>query len=418
MQTSIVGTATPAPVQLADRALAPDLGRGSMLLLIALANGAGVAAAAASGPTVAPDSAERLVTVAMFTLVHARAYPVFAVLFGYGLMQFAVRQSPIGGLAAARRLLLRRNAALAALGALHGIALYYGDFLGAYGLVGVVATVLLIGRGPRVLQLVLWIWGLSLVGILVSAVLVAPHLATGATAPATLPIVRIASLAATDYRSAVVARLAEWPRHTLSVLPFIMIVWLGIWARTAGVLEHPEAHRRLLAAVAAGGLGIASVGGLPLALVGAGWLAVGNEVVPRLVYLHQASGIFAGPGYAALAGLIAAGVRGRRAAAGSMPAAIAALGQRSLSAYLLQSLVWLLLLSPYTLHLADRFSRPEIVGLVVAAGTWVVSLAGAVALQRRGRRGPAEAVLRQLTYRGTRPRSTTPTVRARARPRA
>ena len=195
-----------------------------------------------------------------------------------------------------------------------------------------------------------------------------------------------------------VARLAEWPRHTLSVLPFIMIVWLGIWARTAGVLEQPESHRRLLGSVAAGGLGIAILGGVPLALVAAQWLAVGTEVVPRLVYLHQASGVFAGPGYAALAGLIAAGVRGRRPTAGSMLAAIAALGQRSLSAYLLQSVVWLLLLSPYTLHLADRFSRPEIVGLVVAAGTWVVSLAGAAALQRRGRRGPAEAVLRQLTY--------------------
>jgi uncharacterized protein len=399
MQKTIGEAATPAPVQLADRALAPDLSRGAMLLLIALANGAGVAAAAAApGATVPPDSAERLVTLAMFTLVHARAYPVFAILFGYGLMQFAARQSRLGGFPAARRLLLRRNVVLAALGAVHGIVLYYGDFLGAYGVVGVVATVLLIGRGPRVLRLVLWIWGLSLVGVLVSAVLAAPHLGTTGSSPAMLPTVRIASLAATDYRSAVVARLAEWPRHTLSVLPFIMIVWLGIWARTTGVLENPESHRRLLAAVAAGGLGIAILGGVPLALVAAGWPAAGNELVPRLVYLHQSSGMFAGPGYVALGGLIAAGVRSRRPRAGSMLAATVALGQRSLSAYLLQSVVWLVLLSPYTLHLADRFSRPEMVGLLVAAGTWVVSLAGAAALQSRGRRGPAESVLRQLTY--------------------
>ena len=109
MHRAIVEAATATPIQPADRALAPDLGRGTMLLLIALANGAGVSAAAAFGPTIAPVAAERLVTATMFTLVHARAYPVFAVLFGYGLMQFAVRQSRIGRLSAARRLLLRRN---------------------------------------------------------------------------------------------------------------------------------------------------------------------------------------------------------------------------------------------------------------------------------------------------------------------
>ena len=80
-----------------------------MLLVIALANAAGVAL---GGPGFAPHphGLERGVNFAMLTLAHARAYPVFAVMFGYGLVQLARRQDAAGATPErVRRVLLRRT---------------------------------------------------------------------------------------------------------------------------------------------------------------------------------------------------------------------------------------------------------------------------------------------------------------------
>ena len=79
------------PVRRADRALAPDLARGAMLLFIALANAAGVVFGGQPGVEPAPHGLERGVNLLLLTLVHARAYPVFAVMFGYGLVQLIRR---------------------------------------------------------------------------------------------------------------------------------------------------------------------------------------------------------------------------------------------------------------------------------------------------------------------------------------
>jgi uncharacterized membrane protein YeiB len=82
-----------------------------------------------------------------------------------------------------------------------------------------------------------------------------------------------------------------------------------------------------------------------------------------------------------------------------------------LSGYLFQSVAWLVLLAPFTLALGDRAGSPAAAGLVVAAAVWLVSVLLAALLDRRGRAGPAERVLRRLTYGpGVRP------VAARPRP--
>ena len=87
---------------------------------------------------------------------------------------------------------------------------------------------------------------------------------------------------------------------------------------------------------------------------------------------------------------------GRRRIAG----ALAALGRRSLSGYLFQSLAWLTLLPPYTLSLASRFGSPLLTALVLAVVVWLASVMAAAWLERRARFGPAEALLRRLVYGG------------------
>ncbi len=389
------------PVRREERCLAPDLARGAMLLFIALANAAGVVFGGQPGSEPNPHGVERAVNLLMFVLVHCRAYPVFAVMFGYGLVQLARRQEAAGATPdQVRSVLLRRNLWLVMFGCVHAVLLYFGDFLGAYGLDGMVAAVVLIPRGQRSQRIVLWIWASSLLYAFVLGALVAVRFFQGVAGQASVPFTVVDSLVAPDYSSSMLARLSEWPVHTATVLPFIMIVWLGIWGGRSRFLEAPACHLKLLRRVAAIGLGIAVAGGLPLGLASAGMLHADPSSMTLIFLLHQVSGMFGGPGFVALFGLAAAGAE-RASSSPILSRAIgllAALGQRSLSAYLSQSLAWLLLLAPYTLALGHRFGSPLLTATAIALCVWLASLLGAGVLERRSRRGPAETLLRRLTY--------------------
>ncbi|SDX67552.1 Uncharacterized membrane protein YeiB [Amycolatopsis xylanica] len=385
-----VHTATRGPVQRTERALAPDLARGGMLLFIAVANALGCVAGGMPGFVPTASGLDRGLDFFMFTFVHSRAYPVFAVMFGYGLVQLARRQERSGAEPGqVRSVLLRRNAWLVGFGLVHGVLLYFGDFLGAYGLVGIVATLLLLRRSDRVYRFVPWIWGAELVYALVLFVITLTGVTTGT---ASVPVEQVGSLVAPDYATSVLDRLGEWPAHTATVLGFILIVWLGMWAARKRLLEDPAANRVLLRRVAVGGLSVAVVGGLPIALVSAGLLSVDESSASAMLMLHGVSGMFAGPGYVALFGLLAL----RLAKPGPFVGSIAALGQRSLSGYLLQSVVWLLALAPFTLALGTRFGSPTVTAILLAVVVWLVSVFAAGRLGSRP--GPAEFVLRRLTY--------------------
>ncbi|MDP9869238.1 MULTISPECIES: DUF418 domain-containing protein [Streptosporangium] len=383
------------PVRRAERALAPDLARGAMLLIIALANVAGVVFAGEPGLDATPDGVDRGLNFLLFELVHARGYPVFAVMFGYGLVQLARRQDASGATPEqVRSVLMRRNLWLVAFGSVHAALLYYGDFLGAYGIVGIVMTLVLLRRGDKFHRTVLVLWALYAVEILVLGVIVLSRTLGGQGGSAPLPTGHVDSLAAAGYFASMLDRLAEWPMHTLTVLPFILIAWLGMWAARHRVLEEPARHKTLLSWTAVLGLGVAVAGGLPTALVSAGWLHVDESAASLMLLLHGGSGMFAGPGYVAVFGLIVM----RITRPGPVVGALSALGRRSLSGYLFQSVAWLVLLAPFTLDLGDRFGSPTVTGLVIAVAVWLATVLIARLLEKRHQAGPAETVLRRLTY--------------------
>lgn len=378
-------SARPTPLSGRGRAFAPDLARGFMLLFIALANAGNWAFA--SGPGIDPDPDGWFTPIWNFfdlLFIDARAYPVFAVMFGYGLVQLARRQEARG--VNPRPVLVRRNAVLLLFGALHGTLLYFGDFLGAYGIVGLLATLLLLPRGDRFHRIVLLLWAVQLVSVAVLAV----RGLLGAGGSAGFSNSPNPSLAAGSYVESVGLRLGEWPMHTLTVLPFIVIVWLGVWAARRGVLEHPERHVRLLRWTAIGGLGIAVLGGLPNGLIGAGLLHAAPGTVSDLGLLSSICGEYAGPGYVALFGLLAMRLQRSRPFVG----AIAALGQRSLSGYLAQSVAFMILFAPFALNWGGSAGH-AVLGAVLV---WGVSVLGAARMQRRGHRGLAESWLRRLVY--------------------
>ena len=194
--------------------------------------------------------------------------------------------------------------------------------------------------------------------------------------------------------------------HTATILPAIFIVNLGIWAARRRVLEDLASHERLLRWVAAGSLIVAFAGGLPHAFVASGFLLVDAQTAMFSAILHKVSGMFGGPGYVASIALVALRLsRGRSAERPNrLVCAMAALGQRSLSGYLFQSVVWLLLFAPYTLALGYRVSSALLASLAAAALVWIVTLFAAVLCERYSYRGPAEVVLRRVVY-GSRHRS-------------
>src|SRR4051812_16314133 len=128
---------TPAgPTGLSERVLGPDLARGFMLLFIALANshyfvyGDRVFGGFPTDGS-APD---RVVGPLISTFVDGRAFPMFGVLFGYGVAQIVRRQRESGkDWWPIRTLLWRRALVLIVLGFLHAMLLYIGDILAAYG---------------------------------------------------------------------------------------------------------------------------------------------------------------------------------------------------------------------------------------------------------------------------------------------
>ncbi|WP_017596145.1 DUF418 domain-containing protein [Nocardiopsis potens] len=395
--TDRIGERRPGPVPEGERALAPDLARGAMLLLIAVANAAGLFLGAAPGVERDPEGAERVFNLLMIALVHARAYPLFALMFGYGVVQLARRlEAATGSPAAARAVLLRRNAWLLLFGLVHAALLFAGDVLGAYGVAGIAFTLLLLHRSDRVYRIVLWYWGLSAVYSAVLLGLAVHGLAAGSGERAPLPLLGSGSDTAPDYLSSVAARLSEWPLHTLYMSGFVLVVWLGAWAARRRVLEEPARHVRLLRTAAAGGLAIGIAGGLPMGLYAAGWLDADAGTAALLKQLYQVSGMFGGVGYAALFGLAALALEGRRR--GVAVQALTALGRRSLSGYLVQSAAWLVLTAPYLLALGERSSSPALASLGWAVGVWSATLAAAYAMQRRSLRGPAEVLLRRLSY--------------------
>ena len=106
---------------------------------------------------------------------------------------------------------------------------------------------------------------------------------------------------------------------------------------------------------------------------------------------------FAGAvGVLALIGLVLARGGADAVRRGPVANALAALGRRSLSGYIAQSLLFVLVFAPYAGGLGATAGTA--VADLVAVGVWALTLLGAVMLERAGRAGPAETLLRRLTY--------------------
>ncbi|MFD2349246.1 DUF418 domain-containing protein [Nonomuraea ferruginea] len=339
------------------------------------------------GYTLDGSALDRLVAGIQILLVDGRALPMFAALFGYGLVQLASQQLAAGrAWPDVRRVLRARSLWLLAFGFCHALLLFFGDILGAYGLVGLV-LVGFIRRGDRAL-----LWAAGLTTVLHVAVLALFGLLTVSADKGD----SIAGMG--DPAEALMMRVVGWSGMTptyfaASVVPAFLF---GIWAARRRVLEEPWAHRTLLLRTGVVGTAIAVAGGVPLMLVDTRLWAPSDAIGVSAYALHSVSGIVGGLAYAALIGLAVAG-GARRAAPGPVARALAACGQWSLTCYLLQSVVFTVVFVPYLGGLGTRVG--DAAASAVAVITWLATVVLAASLSRTGWRGPAETLLRRLTYR-------------------
>lgn len=426
---------------------APDVARGFMLALIALANvpfwvsyfpehpRAGFAALDAM------TSADQWWFLVRAMLVDRRAYPLFSILFGFGMVIMARRTiererraaldplprelsagwTPIQwhifneavdarARRAASRLIRRRGWWMIVIGAVHSLV-FSGDIIGAYGLVAVMCAELIVMRRS---------WPRVVVGVCVAALSLLSLGAMAEAAGAGLmnleyhgPSVLRATYPLTSFGSWIVSTLLT-PLTSL-VVPCVMI---GVGVARWGALQDPRGHRGALCVIAGVGLLVGALGALPYAMGQLDWAQVWS--VGGTFVLYHATGVAGACGWLALLALVGGGPREAVAQVGEAPAQVgeavaqvgeapreelgavrsflSAIGRRSMTAYLSQTLVFVAVF--LTLGLVGVRSVGAAVAGLIALGVWAVIGIGCVVSDVMGAtRGPAERVLRWLVAR-------------------
>ena len=426
---------------------APDVARGFMLALIALANvpfwvsyfpehpRAGFAALDAM------TSADQWWFLVRAMLVDRRAYPLFSILFGFGMvimarrtiererraaldplprelsagwtpMQWHIFNEAVEARArrAASRLIRRRGWWMIVIGAVHSLV-FSGDIIGAYGLVAVMCAELIVMRRS---------WLRVVVGLCLTALSLLSLGAMAEAAGAGLmnleyhgPSVLRATYPLTSFGSWIVSTLLT-PLTSL-VVPCVMI---GVGVARWGALQDPRGHRRALCVIAGVGLLVGALGALPYAMGQLDWAQVWS--IGGTFVLYHATGVAGACGWLALLALVGGGPREAVAQVGEAPAQVgealaqageaprqelgavrsflSAIGRRSMTAYLSQTLLFAVVF--LTLGLVGVRSVGVAVAGLIALGVWAVIGIGCVVSDVMGAtRGPAERVLRWLVAR-------------------
>jgi uncharacterized protein len=390
----VLETTGSGPVRPGERVLAPDLARGLALLGIALANCVVYVYGRELGPLLRPvdgTAADRVVDALVGLFVDNRAFPMFTMLFAYGYVMILRRQASAGvPWARAQALLFRRSLWLALFGAVHMIVLFFGDILLTYGLLGV-ALVLVIRWSDRALKVIGWSSLLVFVGLGSLDGL------SGLTDGGLGDLVDVSTFSgALAFRAITLAStLLGAPLYVIGFLPPAVI---GVLLARRGVLEDPVAQLPLLRRLATVGLAVSVVGAVPLVLMSTQVVDLGVGAAVVAGALHGGTGLAGAVGFIGLVGWFVA-ARGSDARTGPV-GALAAVGARSLTCYLLQSVLFVPLLAPWALGLGVGAGTAFVSAVAVAV--YLVTVLVAVLLERAGRAGPAEVLLRRLTY-GARP---------------
>ena len=408
---------------------APDVARGFMLLLIALAN---VGSWVAGPEGRATSTADRTWAFMSALFIDQRAYPLFALLFGFGLATMVNRrmasgidaycQQLTGGLRApsaaeldqareqaavdARRLVRRRGLWMVLFGLIHG-AFFPSEIIGTYGIVAVVFAG---GFAHKYHKRQLAVCALVLVSQFVPVVLAmlfgpgGEAAASGAAVPA--PAAAAPTGAGESMASTLpwfVTNVFGWFFTALSAAFTTMIIpaaFLGARLADTDLIAHPERHRGLLTVAGIGGLALGALGALHQFLVpltsAQPWAADST--------LIMVLGLAGGCGWLAVLALYAGGPTADNRLTG-LKRLLSNVGRRSMTAYLSQTAMFagIFVIAP---RLTGRSVSPGLAAsAAVAVMVWLTTVVLCAVLERLGMPGPFEVLLRAAVARSERSRT-------------
>jgi uncharacterized protein len=353
---------------------------------------------------VMPDAsvADRAAVFLVAFLAEQKFYPIFAFLFGAGFaLQTAALRKRLPDWPSVRRRYRGRLTWLLGWGLLHGVLIWAGDILTVYGLTGF----LLLGMaGARLSRVRIGLWAWTAAWLLLTAFNV-----TGALPAAddderqqdAIAYIEDALATHAVYTSGapdqvIAERTGDYMAITsgsVLLVPHLMVLFLlGILSVRLGWLSRPERHPVLWRRVRLLGLSL----GLPLNLLWAA-TALAESINPLdapayrdlvLALLPVGGSLLAAAWLASV--MLARGVAGR-----ILHEWLAPVGRMSLSNYLGQSVLCMILLQGAGLGLGAAAERRPALLLAMAAAIMLLQLLLSRWWLSRHRQGPLEALYSQ-----------------------
>ncbi|MGM0853446.1 MAG: DUF418 domain-containing protein [Bacillota bacterium] len=229
------------------RKLTPDLARGFMLLFIALAHANQFIFSTERGITLS----DQLTVFFRQVFIDGRAFPLFSILFGYGLHQVSEGQKRKGNSwKDTKKIFKRRGAWMLVIGFFHA-TLFFADIIGVYGFIALLfASIFLRLSNRNIIAITMFF--LVLVGVF------APFMPRGFDA---LNMEVTASAIIENPIEASITRMFDWMFYT-PVLSYQVIpgVLIGILVARFQVIDNPKSHKKALITVAILGLLLSTAG--------------------------------------------------------------------------------------------------------------------------------------------------------------
>ncbi|GGP11723.1 DUF418 domain-containing protein [Oceanobacillus neutriphilus] len=372
------------------RAISLDLARGWMLLLIVLAHAPLFLYNAEPGIMSRPESISFIDTmINMFgeLFIDNRARPLFAVLFGYGLMMVFEKQILRGNSQrSALKTIRRRCWYLILFGIIFAVVIGGQDILMAYGIAGLLTAWLLprdnktLIKATIIITLIMMLylpllWGVFLkemnsYGFGVEFTPDVGYLQFFIEAALSFPIIPI------------------FIHFLFPVLPPVLI---GMWAGKKHLLVNSQLHHRKLKKIAVIGIMVSIIGAIPLLMIDKVWWP-SFQTAGIIWGFHIITGMAAGIGYAALFGVIADHIKNP----GWLTYSLTALGKRSLTFFIFNEALLVILLSPVFFDLGGTLDNIGVT--IIAVFIWIIAVVLAAVLEKLGVNGPLESAMRYLVY--------------------
>ncbi|WP_261134415.1 DUF418 domain-containing protein [Bacillus sp. Marseille-Q3570] len=373
------------------RAISLDLARGFMLLLIVLAHAPLFLYSSEPGVMSRPESVtflDKLLNSLGELLIDNRARPMFAVLFGYGLAMVFEKQLTKGNSKKeAIQTIRRRCFYLILFGFILAVFIGGQDILMAYGVAGILVGWLLLRPNNtliKVTTIVTFIFILYLPFIWGSFLNEIGSYGFGSDFSANDRYIQ--SLTEAIFYFPVI------PVFIHFLFPILPSVLIGIWAGRKRLLIDSHLHHRTLKKITAIGMTISIFGALPLVMINEIWEP--SFFVAGIIYGVQiVTGTAGGMGYAALFGMIGNFIENP----GWITRSMTALGKRSLTFFILNETLLVILLSPVALGLGGVLTNTGVT--LVAISIWLLAVVIASILEKFHINGPLERLMRHLVYR-------------------